>query len=84
MEKGKLTIDNLELIYHAQPVSQYLRDPLFQTESGDSVWSGDTVSFYVEGEHLPHNGTVSNINNKLQVNCFNVLLNKWEYYLLDI
>ena len=82
MEKGKLKIEDLELLYHAQPLSQYLHEPLFQTRDGDSVWGGDSVSFYVNGEHLPHNGIVSAING-LRVDVFNTFLNKWEYYVLD-
>ena len=82
MEKGKLRIWDLKLIYNAQPVSQYLHEPLFKTKDGDDVWCGDSVSFYVNGEHLPHNGTISNIYG-LRVDCFNTFLNKWEYYELE-
>jgi hypothetical protein len=82
MEKGKLKINDLKLLYNSQPLSQYLHAPLFQTRDGDNVWSGDTVSFYINGEHLPHNGTVSNLKG-LRVDCFNTFLNKWEYYLLE-
>ena len=83
MKKVTLKIEDLKLLYHAQPLSQYLHEPLFQTIDGDDVWSGDSVSFYVNGEYLPHNGTVSNLNG-LQVDCFNTLLNKWQYYILEV
>jgi len=83
MEKGKLKIEDLKLLYSAQPLSQYFHDPLFVTRDGDDVWSGDSVSFYVHGEHLPHNGTISSING-LRVDCFNTFLNKWEYYTVEV
>ena len=82
MEKGKLKIGDLKLLYNSQPLSQYFDAPIFKTRDGDGVWSGDSVSFYVNGEHLPHNGTISIING-LRVDCFNTLLNKWEYYTLE-
>ncbi len=80
--KEKLKIESLKLLYHAQPLSQYLHDPLFKTWDGDDVWNGDSVSFYIHGEHLPHNGTIRSING-LGVDCFNTFLNRWEYYSLD-
>ena len=82
MEKGMLKIKDLKLLFHAQPLSQYLQSPLFQTRDGDDIWSGDSVSFYVNGEHLPHNGTISNING-LRVDCFNTFLNKWQHYVIE-
>lgn len=83
MKRGRLKVEDLKLLYHAQPLSQHLHEPLFQTRDGDDVWSGDSVSFYVNGEHLPHNGTISNLNG-LRVDCFNTFLNKWQYYDLDV
>jgi len=77
MEKGKLKIEDLKLLYNSRP----LNDPLFKTRDGDDVWSGDSVSFYVHGEHLPHNGTISNLYG-MRVDCFNTFLNKWEYYTI--
>lgn len=82
MEKGRLKISELVLVSNSQPMSQHLRAPLFQTRDGDNVWSGDAVGFYVNGEHLPRVGTVSTLKG-LRVDCFNTLLNKWEYYLLE-
>lgn len=82
MYKGKLKINDLKLVNHSQPLSQFLREPLFRTRYGDAVWSGDEVSFYINGEHLPHFGTISNING-LRVECFSTFMNKWVYYLLE-
>ncbi len=52
---------------------------LFVDVIGEEIKAGDRVQFYLAGNIFPSNGTVSNLN-KLQVDCFNNVLNKWDYY----
>ena len=55
--------------------------PLF-TANDEEIFSGDRVEFYIKDEIFPHSGTVSTLNGK-RVECFNQILNKWEYYEIE-
>jgi len=82
VKKGKLGIDGLKLLYRSDLIPQH-SGPLFQTTDGDDVFMGDSVAFYVGGEHLPHNGIVVSTTNGLRINCFNTILYRWEYYAVE-
>jgi len=64
-------------------LSRAIRPVLFEDRNGDSVKDGDTLEFYVDNEIMPHSGTISNISG-LRMECFNTILNKWQYYPVEI
>jgi hypothetical protein len=82
MKKGTLKKNELKLLYHGHQLDKYFENPLFVTDDDEGVWPGDTVEFYVDGDHMPHNGIISN-RIGLRVDCYNTLLDKWQYYEVE-
>lgn len=78
--KGTINIKGLRLLLRARTCR--FEDPLFVLDCGSKVFSGDTVEFYVDDNVFPSSGTVSNYKG-LRVDCFNTLMNKWEYYRIN-
>lgn len=78
--KGKIKSSNIYLV-NSKNIFQTGK-ALFHDKDGQSVYSGDTVKFYIENEVYPSSGTVSNLKS-LRIDTFNTLLNKWEYYLIE-
>ena len=81
MKKG--TIKRKDIILTRQGQSYNFNPPLFFDKRGEPVYSGDMVRFYVNGEVFPSTGSVSNLR-ELRIDVFNTLLNKWEFYLIDL
>ena len=80
MKKGSINIKNTKLVNIGGSV---FRDPLFIGADGTDIHTGDTIEFYPEGNLFPSYGTVSN-HNGLRADVFNSMLNKWQYYELEI
>ena len=81
--RGTITLKNrIKYIHSDHPLKRYLQPTLFIDSYGEEIKSGDTIEFYTQDSIFPSNGTVSIING-LRVDCFNTLLNKWTYYVID-
>jgi len=71
--------NGITVIDETQPINRTTTPALFFDSRGKKVLHGDRVEFYVEGEGLPTNGVVQTYNG-LQIACFSMLTNQWEYH----
>ena len=79
--KGKIKRTEILKISHGRPYEH--GEPLLFDKIGEPVFPGDMVQFSVKGEIYQRTGYVSNIQG-LSIGVFNNVLNKWEFYLIDL
>lgn len=80
MRKGIINIKDTKLVTIGGSI---FRAPLFVDADGTDIHKGDIIEFHPEGDIFPSSGTVSNYKG-LRVDVFNSILNKWQYYELEI
>ena len=54
---------------------------LFTDSEGQGIYPGDTVEFKPDKTDIfPSSGIVSKLGDKIKIDCFNMLLYRWETY----
>lgn len=84
MEKGRISIKDIQNVYHSRPFCDTINEThLFRTKYDEKVYNGDVVNFYNHSKKTVSCGVVRE-KSGLIIEVFNQLLNRHEYYKIEL